>query len=160
MPLTDEIKAKVTQWLNFVNALGPVSEEELLRMEVILEELSLLRHTIDPSVVLEITLGGLDAPKPDQEELRKRITGRFPILGLYNIPQTVTDEPMGSAMMMGDAIDDLLDITNEMVAAQWHFQQGRPHEALWEFAFGYDHHWRYHMRCLLWYLEMRRFETP
>lgn len=160
MPLTEEIKAKVNQWLNFVNALGPVSEEELLRMEVILEELSLLRHTIDPSVALEITPGGRDAPRPDQEELRERITVRFPMLGLYNIPQTVTGEPVQTGMNVGDAIDDLLDITNEMLAAQWHLQQAGPDNALWEFAFSYDHHWRYHLRSLLWYLEMRRFETP
>lgn len=125
-----------------------------------LEELSLLRHAIDPSVALEITPGGLDAPRPDQVELRKRIAVRFPMLGLYNIPQTVTGEQMQSGMMMGDAIDDLLDITNEMLATQWHLQQAGPDDALWEFAFGYDHHWRHHMRCLLWYLEMRRFERP
>lgn len=155
----NKFEGKIDAWLELVNAPGPVSDDDLLRMEVILEGLSLLRHAIGPSDAIVTEHDGLDAPRPDQQELRTRISLRFPMLGWYNIPETVTGAPMQSGMVMGDAIDDLLDITNEMLVARWHIEQGRLDEAVWEFIFGYDHHWRYHLRCLLWYMEMRRFEA-
>ncbi len=81
------------------------------------------------------------------------------MLGVYNIPERVTDRPMQCGLMLGDAIDDILDITNELRATHWLMEQGHTVDAHWHFAFGYDQHWRYHSRCLLWYLEMRRFEA-
>lgn len=160
MRLVPEILALAISWRDFVHEPNPVSEDELLRLEAILDKLSVLRHELGAIHGLEFKDGSIEPPRADQSELRARLSKRFPMLGFYHIPEAVTTDFSRTGLMLGDAIDDILDITNELSDVIWSIDQDRPMEACWDFGFGYDHHWRHHLRSLLWYLEMRRFEAP
>jgi hypothetical protein len=160
MVLVPQMVALANDWLRFVGEPDPVSEDDLLRLDAILDKLSVIRHELGPIGDLEFQDGATDPPRGDQGELRTRLSKRFPMLGFYHIPETVTTDFSRTGVHLGDAIDDILDITNELSDVVWLVEQERPLEACWHFGFSYDHHWRYHVRCLLWYLEMRRFEAP
>jgi hypothetical protein len=160
MGLVPELVALSKEWLGFVADPNPVAEDDLLRLEAILDKLSVLRYELGPIVGLKFEDGNTDPPRGDQSEMRDRISKRFPMLGFYHIPETVTTDFPCTGVMLGDAIDDILDITRELSDVVWLMEQERPIKACWDFGFGYDHHWRYHLRSLLWYLEMRRFEAP
>lgn len=160
MGLVPQMVALANDWLRFVGEPDPVSEDDLLRLEANLDKLSVIRHELGPIGDLEFQDGAIDHPRGDQSELRTRLSKRFPMLGFYRIPETVTSDFSRTGVHLGDGIDDILDITNELSDVVWLVEQQRPMEACWHFGFSYDHHWRYHARCLLWYLEMRRFEAP
>lgn len=160
MKLVPEMVALANEWLHFVDELDPVAEEDLLRLEAILDKLSVVRHELGSIWALEFIDGATDHPREDPSAMRAKLSKRFPMLGFYNIPETVTTDFSRTGLMLGDAIDDILDITNELSVVIWLVEQQRPMEACWNFGFSYDHHWRYHLRSLLWYLEMRRFEAP
>lgn len=160
MGLVQQMMALAKEWLSFVDAPDPASEDDLLQLEAILDKLSVTRYELGSILDLEFQDGPTDPPRGDNGELRTRLSKRFPMLGFYHIPETVTTDFSRTGVHLGDAIDDILDITNELSDVVWLLEQERPREACWDFAFGYDHHWRYHARCLLWYLEMRRFEAP
>jgi hypothetical protein len=154
-----EMLALANEWLKFVHEPNPVAEDDLLRLESILDKLSVVRYELGPIVGLKFEDVDTDPPRGDQSELRDRISKRFPMLGFYYIPEAVTTDFLKTGLHLGDAIDDILDITRELSDVVWLIEQERPIKACWDFGFGYDHHWRYHLRSLLWYLEMRRFET-
>jgi len=160
MRLVPEMVALARAWLTFVHEPDPVSEEDLLRLEAILDKLSVLRHELGPIHGLEFEDGTVDPPRADPSDLRARLSKRFPMLGFYHIPEAVTTDFLKTGLHLGDAIDDILDITDELSDVHWLIEQDRPIKACWDFGFGYDHHWRCHLRSLLWYLEMRRFEAP
>lgn len=159
MRLVPEMADLARSWLSFVHEPNPASEDDLHRIEAILDKLSVLRHELGPTSGLEFEDGSIDPPRGDSSELRERLSKRFPMLGFYHIPEAVTTDFSQTGVMLGDAIDDILDITNELSDVLWLLDKARPMEACWDFGFGYDHHWRYHLRSLLWYLEMRRFEA-
>jgi hypothetical protein len=148
------------EWLGFVDEPNPVAEDDQLRLESILDKLSVVRHELGPVVGLEFEDGDTDPPRGDQSELRDRISKRFPMLGFYHIPEAVTTDFLKTGLHLGDAMDDILDITRELSDVVWLIEQERPIKACWDFGFGYDHHWRYHLRSPLWCMEMQRFEAP
>jgi len=151
--------ALAKEWLSFVHEPNPASEEDLLQLEAILDNLSVVRHELGPIWELEFVDGATYPPRGDQSEMRARLSKRFPMLGFYHIPEMVTTDFSRTGLMLGDAIDDILDISNELSDVVWLVNLERPIEACWDFGFGFDHHWRYHLRSLLWHLEMRRFES-
>jgi len=159
MGLVPEMAALARSWLNFVHEPNPVSEDNLIRLEVLLDKLSVLRHELGPISRIEFEDRSIAPPRREPSELRGSLSKRFPMLGFYHIPEAVTTDFSQTGVMLGDAIDDILDITNELSDVLWLLDKARPMEACWDFGFGYDHHWRYHLRSLLWYLEMRRFEA-
>jgi len=150
-----EIHDLVKEWLCFVEEPTAIKEEEMMRMEVLLDRLAVARHSIDP--VFEIDHG--DAPPQDPAALRSLIRNRFPSLTVYNIPAEVTKNFGATTTHLGDAIDDLADITQELRDVDHAFLNTSDQNALYDFAWGYDHHWRYHLRALLLYMEMRRSEV-
>ena len=158
--LITEITKQANDRLTFVLRPTSASEDDLMQLEALLDKLSVVRHELGPVQDLEFEEGTADPPRGDQSEMRERLSKRFHMLGFYHIPETVTKDFSRTGLMLGDAIDDILDITNELSEVMWLVDQKRLIEACWDFSFGYDHHWRYHLRSLLWYLEMRRFEAP
>lgn len=160
MGLVPKMLALANEWLKIVDEPNPVNEDDLLRLEVILDKLSVLRYELGPFSGLAFEEGSSEHPRGDQNEMRLRFSNRFPMLGFYHIPEMVTTDFSRTGLHLGDAIDDILDITNELSNVVRLVEQDRPFNACWDFAFGYDNHWRYHSRSLLWYLEMRRFEAP
>src|SRR3954470_1289557 len=97
----------------------------------------------------------LEAPRSDDGELRQKLAARFPDYGYYQV-----SDPAGSledAVMIGDAIDDLLDLTLDMREVAWLAEQVGPDDAHWSFRLNYFH-WGRHARELGLYLHARQFE--
>ena len=97
-------------------------------------------------------------PEPEvhtYNDIRAIVGARFPDLGYYNIALEIGDHIGASELGLGDAIDDLVDITEELLAVVWRLEHTSPEDALWHFQFGFESHWGDHLRGLQLYLHRR-----
>lgn len=90
--------------------------------------------------------GEFDPPDNDWKTLYEQAGQRFPGLGLY--PTADPTEPESGALMMGDAIDDIADITADLQTVVWYADH---HGAAYADAYFRDFHfhWGQHARELL-----------
>ncbi|HEU0077378.1 MAG TPA: hypothetical protein VFQ76_06995 [Longimicrobiaceae bacterium] len=96
--------------------------------------------------------GSGEAPGPDRQRTRMLAAARFPRLGHYNtVAHTSVAVGAGDAVV-GDAIDDVADIADELAEVAWHLENTGEADALRHFVDGYDHHWGAHLRRLQLYL--------
>jgi hypothetical protein len=111
----------------------------------------------------ELALSYHDTPLGDPHESDERplAEGRishsevrlhFPELGYYGSADP--KEAPGEALI-GDAIDDIMDITNDLKEVLWRFERFGPDDAHWYFRFLYQIHWGEHLRDLARYLHSR-----
>ena len=54
--------------------------------------------------------------------------------------------------MVGDAIDDLCDITDELRQVEWAWENVGESAALWQLNCSFQYHWCTHLRQLQYYL--------
>lgn len=94
------------------------------------------------------------------EDVRSRVMRRFPDFGLYNVPSSITSDIGGSDCMVGDAIDDLTDIYQELAEVEWLWENVSEEEAIWVLRLGFDAHWERHLRNIQIYLLARRKDDP
>ena len=80
-----------------------------------------------------------EPPARDYKTRRKAIEPRFPLLGFH----AATDPPNGSGekAMIGDAVDDIVDIANDLIEIVWRWYNLGPDDAHWHFRSGYERHW-------------------
>ncbi len=102
----------------------------------------------------DVSASDLEAPRQDGPSLYKEVSERFPNYGLYPLadPTASADEAMG----MGDAIDDLADITLDMREVIWLADQLTLEDAHWAFRLHFFH-WGRHARELSLYLHARQW---
>jgi hypothetical protein len=111
----------------------------------------------------ELALSYHDTPDGDPDESDERpspegrveyadIGPRFPTLGYYGSANP--REVVGEALV-GDAIDDIMDITNDLKEVLWRFERFGADDAHWHFRFLYVIHWGEHLRDLARYLHSR-----
>jgi hypothetical protein len=127
-------------------------------LPLLLDQLALAQHAA-PSV---FDLGEHpDPPGHDDLALRQRIGARFPNYGYYNAPasMTVGEQIANTDLVIGDAIDDLLDITKELLDIEWRWSHVSENNALHHFQATYRWHWEEHLRNLQLYLTMLRVEA-
>ncbi|AQR73729.1 DUF5063 domain-containing protein [Sphingomonas sp. LM7] len=111
----------------------------------------------------ELALSYHDTPPGDPDESDERPThedrvkyadigSRFPDLGYYG-----SADPKGvpGEAIVGDAIDDIMDIANDLKEVLWRFDKFGPNDAHWYFRFLYQMHWGEHLRDLARYLYSR-----
>ena len=93
--------------------------------------------------------GSNEQPGPGYRVSHADIGRRFPGLGFYGTtdPTAVPGEPL-----VGDAIDDIMDIANDLKEVLWRYQRFGPDDADWHFRFLYRVHWGEHLRDLARYL--------
>lgn len=96
-----------------------------------------------------------DAPPPDQFALREQIAARFPNFGFYGVADPLA-VPAGDALL-GDAIDDLVDIVLDLREALWGFDNLGPNDGVWSLRFLFGAHWGRHARELSLYLHALQF---
>ncbi len=80
----------------------------------------------------------------------KKIGARFPHLGYYSVVDPTED--FEQSLMVGDAIDDLLDISKDLQEVLWRFDNVSEADAHWHFRFLFEVHWGQHLRDLSRYL--------
>lgn len=108
----------------------------------------------------ELAMSYHDTPLGDPDDSDERPTledrveytdigPRFPSFGYYGIadPREVPGEPM-----IGDAIDDIMDIANDLKEVLRRFDRFGAEDAHWHFRSSYQDHWGEHLRDLARYL--------
>jgi hypothetical protein len=95
-----------------------------------------------------------EPPREDWSVLSKTAAVRFPKYGLYPFADPVA--PHESALMMGDAIDDIVDLTLAMREVIWLAEHAGVDDAHWYFRLHFFH-WGQHARSLSLYLHCRCF---
>jgi hypothetical protein len=80
------------------------------------------------------------------------IAARFPDFGFYG---TVFGIDVPGEAHIGDAIDDILDIANDLKEVLWRFDRFGEDDAHWYFRMLFEIHWGEHLRGLATYLYWR-----
>ncbi|MBL1430219.1 MAG: DUF5063 domain-containing protein [Robiginitomaculum sp.] len=93
-----------------------------------------------------------EPPDRDYIKFREYISKKFPSLGFYNIALEISEELHKSSLSIGDAIDDIVDIAQDLQDVLWRFDNTSPDDALFYFEFTFRSHWGQHLRELQLYL--------
>jgi hypothetical protein len=141
----DQIKDAIDEFIAVVEDEAISSEDRLQRLHRSLDRLACLQH--DVAYTFDEREYG-DAPDADHNALRQVVSAHFPELGYYNIPSSVTQEIGAAQVDVGDAIDDIVDITRELYEVRWRWEHNSVDDALWYFRDMYFHHWEAHLRGL------------
>lgn len=96
----------------------------------------------------------LEAPRAEGPVLYQQLSARFPTYGLYPVSDPIAS--IEAAAMMGDAIDDLVDLTLDMREVIWLADNIGLDDAHWSLRLHYFH-WGRHARELALYLHARQF---
>ena len=125
---------------------GAISaEERMQRLRRSLDRLALLQHDVNYTFDER---DYPDTPLKDYNAIRQLVSSRFPDLGYYNVPNSVTQDIAQTGIDVGDAIDDIADIAIELNEVLWRFDHTSIDDALWYFEFSYVSHWEHHLREL------------
>lgn len=95
-----------------------------------------------------------DPPNRNQQKLRNLVCSRFPDYGLYNIPKSVIGRIGEPGVVVGDAIDDIVDITTDLSKVAWRWEHNNSDDAIWYFYQSYVSHWGSHLRFLQLYIHL------
>jgi len=97
-----------------------------------------------------------NAPVRPRSDLRKVIGPRFSQLGFY---ADIDPMDLEFAKSVGDGIDDLVDIAEQMLELQWILDQSLPNDALYDLHL-LAWHWMGHVRGLSRYLHFLQYGSP
>lgn len=89
-------------------------------------------------------------PERDFKSDYDRLGARFKGLGYYGVSDPLVVEP--TSAIVGDAIDDLTDISRDLREVLWRYETLGAEDALWHFHFLFLIHWGQHARELSLYL--------
>ncbi len=95
----------------------------------------------------------------DNGERRTRVAARFPDLGFYNTPASITQDIAVTPISVGDAIDDIVDITSELAAVLKVWDSRGEEQAMGALTGAYCFHIGDHLRDLQHYLHARSQEA-
>ncbi|MBI3174000.1 MAG: DUF5063 domain-containing protein [Chloroflexi bacterium] len=141
--------------LSFLELLETDVPIDLGSLELALDKLAWMAHFVgDLSEAKEHP----EVPEHNYSRWRELITKRFPNLGYYNIPNSISVSIGEADIQVGDAIDDLADIASELSEVVWRWRNNSENDALWHFRFSYESHWGSHLRNLQMYLHALRSE--
>ncbi|MDP3070187.1 MAG: DUF5063 domain-containing protein [Opitutaceae bacterium] len=140
-----EVRDLLKQFVGYVTKPGEKSDEHMLELcDRLVFAYRNTSYTFD-------NRDFPDAPRTDYGEQRAKISALFPNYGPYCLPTTMNAE-CSTDQMIGDAIDDLSDISRDFEEVLWRFEHTSVDDALWDFHEGYWRHWGRHMREFQFYL--------
>ncbi len=93
-----------------------------------------------------------ESPDNNYAQMRTIVESRFPTLGFYNTCEDVSEKIGETSILVGDAIDDIVDILGDLKEVSWCFDNTSENDALWHFENSYRSHWGWHLRELQGYL--------
>jgi hypothetical protein len=140
---------------------GDGSERGLERLRTSLDAFIYAISTMETQVG---SIESVDIPKniASESSRRQKLSSQFPSLGLYwtvletTIHPENTPEKSETALAVGDAIDDLLDIEKELNEVVWLYDNHGRDEALAGLNFRNQSHIHMHLWPLRWHLEELR----
>jgi len=146
--MPDETAAEIAQtFLDVLWADTPPSDAQLAAA---LDRLLAASHDVLPDDGAD---GDVTPPQDEWSNLYKQIGVRFPDYGYYSVANPLT---LGDASVtVGDAIDDLADLTQDLQQVVWRGQHVGASEAAWYFRLMYEAHWGRHARELALFLHAR-----
>ena len=100
-----------------------------------------------------------DAPDQNYDELQATVAKRFPNYGYYNLAEKITTDIGDSRTLVGDAIDDLADIAQDLYEVEWYWSNTSEANALFYFENDFRLHWRRHLRRLQLYLDALELDS-
>lgn len=91
-----------------------------------------------------------EPPSHDYPALRQTLGAKFTDLGYYNAGSR--SEPLAQSNLVGDALDDLTDIVQDLRDIAWRSSNLGEDDAIWWFRWSFESHWGLHLRSLSLYL--------
>jgi len=95
-----------------------------------------------------------DAPRTDAKTIRTLVSAHFPSLGYYNLADPTTQQIGRASVIVGDGIDDIVDIYLDLKEALWRWDGTSVDDALWHLTNSFGSHWGLHLRSLQYYLHV------
>ena len=124
---------------------GTPSEKEFLSLlDGLAFQMSQLEWTDPPA--------GEEVPENDYPAIRKAAESTFTNWGFYNVAAEITQNVGQCEIHVGDAIDDVTDIINDLKMVYWSYQNEAEEIAIWHLLDSFNNHWRAHMRSLQFYV--------
>ena len=139
--------------LDFLEAKpsSPSQECELARH---LDNFLATSHLLEDDRIEPIEVSEIGRLHAEDMIVRDVMGARFPDLGLYwTVLDPIIRPGRDAVIATGDAIDDLLDIYQEIIEVKWLFDQHGQDEALAGLKFRYQRHLYMHVLPLRVYLE-------
>lgn len=139
--------AAIRRFLRLLREGPPPPDEELARA---LDELAMAYHEAPEGLPAD------DDREPPARKSQERVTeigARFPDYGYYAVADPT--EPLNNEGLVGDAIDDLADISRDLDEVVWRFENIGADDAHWHFKLLYRSHWGRHLRELSHYLHAK-----
>ena len=96
-----------------------------------------------------------EAPDHDRGAIRRLVADRFPELGFYAVVDPLAVLP--ETPLVGDAIDDIAEIADDLSEVLWRFTAVGADDAYWHFRFDYQTHWGRHLHDLRSYIHAKLF---
>jgi hypothetical protein len=96
------------------------------------------------------TVEGLAAPRADEGPIFEAAQAAFPDLDWYALatPKNGPEQEVGMSM----AVADLTEIAADLIEVLWLFENASHNDASWQFRFGYQSHWGWHLHEVRTYL--------
>ena len=149
-----EIQRAIDAYVEVVESTTLAPEERLARLPGALDSLAVAARDI----TYEFDERDYpDDPDEDYQAIYQMVGRRFPMLGYYNVPLSITREIGESKMGVGDAIDDIVDILLDLKGVLWRFNDTSVDDALWDLNQSFKGHWGMHLRELQLYLYVLAF---
>jgi len=144
------MQAEIQRFLDLLKSAPANAEMRLQALSRSLDELAFALHALPEGEVIDGWEKQPEPPDGNYREFRERAGQSFPELGLY--PWVDPVDSIDQSVMMGDAIDDLADIANDLSEALWVWENVGKATAQWNLHFGYRSHWGAHLHNLRAYL--------
>ena len=148
--MNSQTLAVLRRFLTLVTEGQPPSLEELARA---LDELAMTVHDTPEGDPAD---SDAEPPEGDYKAMHAHLSARFPDFGFYPVVDPA-GAPGEEEAVVGDAIDDLADIIQDLEELCWRFDNLGPHDAYWHLHLLYRAHWGRHLRDLSSYLHAKQF---
>jgi hypothetical protein len=106
------------------------------------------------SLYFEVLNESDDTDYPDFDkslllDIRKNIESNFKNFGFYKVVIDKNDFSNMTKCSLGDAIDDLLDVTLDLLEVKWRVENNSLNDGIWYFKFIFHAHTQQHILDLL-----------
>jgi hypothetical protein len=151
--MDDQLKLTLRKFTELIESKENVLSQDALedKLTSILDEIAHLRHLVryefDETDYSEFEGIG--------EQFRAEIEKKFKDVGYYNSLEHVSTNLLQTAVLAGDAIDDILDIYKDLKEVLWRWENTSRNDAVWFFQDSFQGHWGRHLRDLQLYLHCK-----